>query len=74
MAGRSVAAVRKSVWRSILVLQVYDSGPMDPRQLNVHLWIKPPWTNAREVVRRPSHGLVMWQGPGWRCPMPHGVS
>jgi hypothetical protein len=45
-----VASVKKAVWRSVWPLQVYDGGPSDPRQLNLHLWIKPTKINAREAM------------------------
>jgi hypothetical protein len=63
-APMAVALVRKAVWRSVWPLQVCDGGPSNPRQLNLHLWIKPTWINAGEAVWRLSRGSMMWQGGG----------
>ena len=71
-AGRSVALVGKAV-RWVWASHVNDGGPSDLWQLNIVPWIKPTWINVGEAVWRPSHGSVMWQGPRWHRPMPHGV-
>jgi hypothetical protein len=65
-AGRSVALLGKAVRRLVWPLQVYDSGSMDPRELNLHLWIKLTWNQAwrcnLDMTPWQSRGSVTWQG------------
>jgi hypothetical protein len=60
-----------------LALQVYDGGPMDPRELNLNLWIKLTQTNGVRGLPGGATSLITWISDvtdhlGLRA-MPHGA-
>ena len=59
--------VGKAVPTSVGALQEYDSGPRDPRELHLHLWIKPTQTNGGWALLG-CHLALPWasdvEGPG----------
>ena len=73
MVGKLVSQLVRRFGGRFGPLQVYDNRPVDPRQLNVVLWIKSTWIKGGEAVWRPSRGSVTWQGGWGHRAMPGGI-